>query len=224
VTPQGWDYNTSTAGSKYYYFDVPSGSALSELSAMLTWHETITNTGSSSAFIPSASLTNLDLKLYSASGFTLGSMLDSSVSTVDNIQHTYFSSNTTSLRAGRYALEVSSPSAGTNYGLAWLSNSFRLGDMNGDGYVDGDDIAGFVLGMTNPAAYLAMYPTLTNYVARGDINGDGYYDGDDIAGFVALLVSGGSPAVAVPEPSTVVLMALGTLGIVASRVRRLRRR
>ena len=47
---------------------------------------------------------------------------------------------------------------------------FILGDMNGDGVLDGDDINAFVLALTNPDDYLAIYPNLTDYVQRGDVN------------------------------------------------------
>ena len=66
---------------------------------------------------------------------------------------------------------------------------FILGDMNGDGVLDGNDIAAFVLALTNPDQYLVQYPTLTDYVQRGDVNQDGYFDGDDIEYFVEWLTA-----------------------------------
>jgi len=162
------------------------------------------------------------LALYSASGYTLGSMLDSSTSSVDNLQHTYFNGgNTTSLHAGEYAIQVSSSSAGTPYGLAWLSNSILLGDMNGDGVVNNFDINAFELALANPSAYLAEYPNMTNYQAVGDINGDGAFNNFDISAFEALLTGSGSAPV--PEPSSLVLLAVGGLTLLGLLLHRARR-
>ena len=223
VASQGWDYNTSVNGSKTYFFDVPAGHALSELSVMLNWNVSVVdNDPSPSVFDPSATLTNLNLKLYSASGFSLGSVLDSSTSSVDNLQHTYFNGgNTSSLHAGRYAIEVSSGTGGIPYGLAWLSNSLLLGDMNGDGVLNNFDISPFELALANPSSYLSTYPGMANYAAVGDINGDNSFDNFDISAFESLVTGLGSSPV--PEPSSLVLMAVGGLTLAALRLRRVRR-
>jgi hypothetical protein len=223
VAAQGWDFNATTAGSNYYFFDVAANTALSELSALLTWHRVITDGDPVSPTIwdPQSSLADLNLKLYSASGFTLGSLLDSSLSTVDNLEHVYFSSGTTALRAGRYALEVSAAAAGTDYGLAWLNTSFLIGDMNGDGLVNNFDLGPFEMALTDPSGYSSLYPSLTNYGVRGDVNGDLVFNNFDIGPFETLLTAS---ALAVPEPSTLVLLAVGGLGALgAGRWRRRRR-
>jgi murein tripeptide amidase MpaA len=59
------------------------------------------------------------------------------------------------------------------------------GDLNCDGLVDFDDINPFVLAVSDPAAYLAAYPTCN--ILNGDCNGDGIVDFDDINPFVVLL-------------------------------------
>ena len=112
VGRQGWDYRTTTAGSRLYFFDVPAGGT-SSLSAILTWNRTISGAFPS----PSSSLANLTLKLYAASGFTVGAQIDSSESTVDNVEHVY----EPALAAGRYAIEVTADQPGVAYGLAWIS-------------------------------------------------------------------------------------------------------
>lgn len=134
VSNTGWDYANVTKGSNhYYYFDV-TGNSADQLSVMLTWDEVITNTRSN-LWNPTVTLPNLDLKLFSASGFTLGSMIDSSVSAVDNVQCVY----QTALLPGRYALEVSSLSGSANYALAWQM-TYAIGDFNHDGVVNAADI------------------------------------------------------------------------------------
>jgi len=64
---------------------------------------------------------------------------------------------------------------------------YVLGDMNGDGVLDNYDIAATELALVDPAAYLAMYPNLTDYQQRGDINQDGSFNNMDIGDFEALL-------------------------------------
>ncbi len=112
VSRRGWDFATTTAGSQLYFFDIPAGGT-SSLSSVLTWNRVI-----SGAFpTPSSSLANLTLKLYAASGFTLGALVDSSASTVDNVEHVW----QPSLAPGRYAMEVTADAVGISYGMAWIS-------------------------------------------------------------------------------------------------------
>jgi hypothetical protein len=63
--------------------------------------------------------------------------------------------------------------------------SFILGDMNNDNAVNNQDIAPFVLLLTNPDGYAAAYPNCDPLA--GDVNGDGVINNQDIAPFVALL-------------------------------------
>ena len=94
-----------------------------------------------------------------------------------------------------------------------ISVSALLGDMDLDADVDFDDIDDFVLGLTDPAIYEAMYgvpPT-----QRGDIDRDGDLDFDDIPSFVAVFTSSlqrTSPQ-AVPEPSSGLLALVALLGM-----------
>ncbi|MDX2199692.1 MAG: hypothetical protein SF069_12070 [Phycisphaerae bacterium] len=62
-----------------------------------------------------------------------------------------------------------------------------VGDMNCDGVVTVGDISGFVLALTNPAAYTTAQPNCD--IIAADANADGVISVGDIAGFVALLVA-----------------------------------
>lgn len=122
VSSTGWDFRNSDSSSLIYYFDVPTGQVLSEFSLVLSWNRIITDTinGANSWGDPAAALKNLDLRFYAANGFTLGSLIDSSASTVDNVEHIY----KTNLAAGRYAFQVVANTDGvanTDYGIAWRS-------------------------------------------------------------------------------------------------------
>jgi hypothetical protein len=59
------------------------------------------------------------------------------------------------------------------------------GDLNCDGVVNGFDIDPFVIALTDPDGYAALFPDCDRTLA--DINGDGTVDGFDIDPFVLLL-------------------------------------
>ncbi|MCG3125355.1 MAG: hypothetical protein CHACPFDD_00173 [Phycisphaerae bacterium] len=60
-----------------------------------------------------------------------------------------------------------------------------LGDMNCDGSVNGFDVDGFVLALSDPVEYDVQYPDCD--ISHGDVDGDGSINGFDVDGFVALL-------------------------------------
>ncbi len=60
-----------------------------------------------------------------------------------------------------------------------------LGDMNCDGSLNGFDIQGFILALSDPTAYGQSYPDCQ--FAHADVTGDGSVNGFDIQAFVALL-------------------------------------
>ena len=118
VTRLGWDSTTTVSGSRLYFFDIPAGASTMSLSAILTWNRTITdNIAGPSWGNLTSGLANLTLKLYAASGFTTGALVDTSASAVDNVEHIW----QPALAPGRYALEVTSDEVGVTYGLAWQS-------------------------------------------------------------------------------------------------------
>jgi len=117
VGATGWDFGTtSSSAAGRYFFDVDAGG---DLTASLNWQRTMsavdTKPGQGVVYAFSGTLANLDLRLFSASGFTLGSLVNASLSTVDNTELIW----ATGLAPGRYALEVSSSTNNVNYGLAW---------------------------------------------------------------------------------------------------------
>ncbi len=123
VADTGWDWNNATASTLLYFFDVEEGESISEFSAVLTWHRLVADGGPGGGFNGlTSTMANLDLRLFYASGFALGSQLDASLSTVDNVEHIWF---TDGLTTGRYALQLSVDAVGLNqqidYGLAWHS-------------------------------------------------------------------------------------------------------
>lgn len=118
VSNTGWDFNSvSSTGTSFrnYFFDVPAGSG-NTLSAALTWHRVVDSS-------LNASLANLNLKLYQAdSNFNLvGSPLDQSISSSDNVEHIWMANG---LPGGRYAWRVEAASGSGDYALAWQTIQF----------------------------------------------------------------------------------------------------
>lgn len=118
----GWDLGTaSTTTPQRYFFDIDSSFTGGSLTASLNWQRTMTATDTSpgpftTTYAFSGTLANLDLKLYSASGFTLGSLVGESVNTVNNTELIWAQG----LSPGRYALEVTSDTNSIGYGVAWV--------------------------------------------------------------------------------------------------------
>ena len=96
--------------------------------------------------------------------------------------------------------------------------SIVLGDLDGNGVLTNFDIAAFELALTNPAAHRAAYPGVTDVALRGDVNHDGAFTNFDIQPFEDLLTSSSMPAVAaVPEPTSLALLAAGIAGLAVFR-------
>ncbi len=220
VTSHGWDYQNRkadpTVGDIYYNFVVPDGSTAQELSIMLAWNVKITDTSPGSNFTPTESLQNLDLALYDSTTAFLGTVLDQSISTVDNVEHIY----QTNLGPGTYTLKVTG-AANWDYGLAWRTSTLfdePNADFDGDGFVAGSD---FLVWQRNLGKLVGALQT------EGDADGDGDVDGEDLVLYQARAMPA-PPMVAfalapVPEPAALVTAA-AAVGFLALALRGARRR
>jgi hypothetical protein len=117
---------------------------------------------------------------------------------------------------GNYVLSLSGAGIMDDGGLL-LSNApelswgkYVLGDVNDDGQVNNQDIAPFVLALTNPQDFAQQYPQVPMPLV-GDVNGDGVFNNQDIAPFVALLTGGKTaPRVAPPLKSATLTTRIAT--------------
>jgi hypothetical protein len=91
---------------------------------------------------------------------------------------------------------------------------YTPGDMNNDGHVNAADIKAMQLALTNPSLYQTTYFNgNTNYVASdlatlGDMNGDGQFTGADVQALLNTIKAGHGSVTSVPEPASILLLAL----------------
>ncbi len=219
VAGVGWDLQQLSFDSENLYtIDgvVPAGEFIT---ATLAWDRIVTtDTEDIDDVVYSFDhLDNLDLYLYDADD--LSTPLVSSVSTIDNVEHLYYSAATT----GQYVLGVkmSNALAGSElYALSWsmLTETIELllGDANNDGLVSADDYASVQshFGDTGDVGIL------------GDANLDGLVSADDYASvqgnFGATSGLGGDTTV--PEPATLGLLAIGGMALLRRRSAQVLRR
>ena len=92
---------------------------------------------------------------------------------------------------------------------------FLAGDVDQNGHVDTADVVAMGTAFTDLNAYRAAHPNLTdgNVLTIFDVNNDGVYDNGDMQGLLDKLLSGNGSVTTVPEPSTLVLGLLGSLGL-----------
>lgn len=120
VAATGWDLGSSNSTTpQLYFFDLDQEGYLHEIAASLVWNRDITvidnQAGPLTDYSFTPTLANLNLELYSATGFTLGEQLNASLSTVDNVELIVAQN----LASGRYAWRVSADTNSVDYGLSW---------------------------------------------------------------------------------------------------------
>lgn len=214
VNSTGWDFDNISGGtSQLYFFEIPLFTQLDSLSIIAAWNRDIAFTpgtgGSPALFTPS--LANVDLKLFQANSFTLGSMIDQSISTIDNVEHIF----QRGLAPGRYAIQMLSD-ATVDVALAWDSILTLLdvpGDGNGDRRVTGAD---FTIWSDNFGLFNGDAQT-----SNGDYNGDGYVTGADFTVWSDYFGTDASvnqiaASRAVPEPGAARLAAWALWAVVGA--------
>lgn len=214
----GWDYNTSANGTPLYYdLEIPVGSSATELSVVLTWNSEVGDSSPGPSFTPDVSLDNLDLRLYDSSATFLGTEIDYSTSTVNNVEHIHM----LSLGPGTYTLEVSNltASGSRDFGLAWrLETLFDepSADFDQNGFVDGMDYL----------TWQRSFGMLTGAtLSDGDADGDGDVDEDDRMIYennIGPVLGPLAAVLHVPEPGTLSLGAIGLFLLYLSRRVRLK--
>jgi len=92
------------------------------------------------------------------------------------------------------------------------------GDFNQDDHVNAADILAMESALTNVSAYESAHNlTSAEFTTLGDLNGDGQVNNADLQALLTLLKSGGGSTGAVPEPSSLLLLAFGGFALVVRR-------
>ncbi len=127
IGEDGWDYQAGINPSDpiYYDFEIVDGMRWEDFSVILAWNMDIIDTDGSGTFSPLENLANLDLRLYDSTDSFLNSVVDLSVSTIDNVEHLYIGR----LESGRYTLEVTADQS-QDFGIAWRSNLSAVPEPN----------------------------------------------------------------------------------------------
>ena len=168
----GWDHNTAFnfLGSSQYFVDVPSNALVTDMSIMLVWNREVERVLSSPALGWDVTVTNLDLSLHEATGFTVGPLIDQSVSTIDNVEHIWGRG----FMGKRMAIDVSiDPNTFMqDYTLAWRVDTVvpLIGDVDLDGGV----------GVTDLAILASNWGAIGADWFWGDLSGDGIVDVTDV--------------------------------------------
>jgi hypothetical protein len=97
----------------------------------------------------------------------------------------------------------------------------RKADMNGDGNINSADIGGFIVALNGVANFSSQFPWLqAGYIS--DLNEDGNTNSADIGGFIAQLNNPSPSPSAVPEPSSLALLAIAGIAAAGAYARRRR--
>jgi hypothetical protein len=87
----------------------------------------------------------------------------------------------------------------------------QKGDFNLDGVVNSADVQAMLDAMRDIGGYESLHGLSDAYtIAMGDFSGNGKLDNRDVQGLISYIAGGGTGSLSVvPEPATVVLLALG---------------
>ena len=213
VVPQiGWDYaNTVDTGSffnEYVFADpLPAGSFVS---ITLAWDRIVNldmDAGTTGEYdagdtFESVGFNDLDIHLLPQGSSSVLDAVWSSTSTDSNLEHLFFQIQTTDMYEF-WAYEFDSPiQLGTDYAIAWWAfngptSGGMTGDYNGDTIVDSEDYD----------LWRASFGSTTNLAADG--NGNQVIDAADYVVWRDTLgLTLGAGTAAVPEPASVMLLAI----------------
>ncbi|GMU23176.1 MAG: hypothetical protein AMXMBFR13_32590 [Phycisphaerae bacterium] len=109
-----WDYDRIQPGAaRQYWLEVPASRALHRVSILAAWNRQIhVRAGASLTLVPE--LADVDLRLYRMESAAPASLVDASVSRIDNVEHIF----QPALATGRYVIEVRTDRP-VEYCLTW---------------------------------------------------------------------------------------------------------
>jgi Dockerin type I domain len=97
------------------------------------------------------------------------------------------------------------------------------GDFDQNGVVDARDITAMATALTDEPTFAAAHGLTTSQLALiGDLDGDGKFTNADLPVLLAQVNAGAGSLASVPEPASIVLLALGGLSLAISKSRPIR--
>jgi hypothetical protein len=105
--------------------------------------------------------------------------------------------------------------------MSVIYTNFLPGDFNRDGHVTAADIPAMLAALTDLNAYKSTNSlTSAQLLSIGDIDLSATANNADVQALLNLLKSGGGSLAAVPEPTSIVLLALALPGLAFVVIRR----
>jgi hypothetical protein len=169
VAMDGWDFsNILGATTKTYLLKVKEQTSVTQFSALVTWHRQFSANPWTNDFATQPILPNIDMRLYTSVSGSPGTLIDSSVSTIDNLEHIY----RLELAPGEYLLQLNSDTS-VEYGIAWRTNEEVLApDFTLS--LSGDDVQVNLDDMASGISYTIQRSTdLVNWLPIGTVTGGG---------------------------------------------------
>ena len=101
-----------------------------------------------------------------------------------------------------------------------ITTTLMKGDLNRDGHVNGGDVTAMLSALTDIGKYATSINRFASDVAyAGDVDSDGTLTNLDLQSLLFTLAAGGGSVAPVPEPSTILLAAIGLVVLVRRRPR-----
>jgi hypothetical protein len=232
----GWDYGHSSAlnPANTYIFNqhLVQGSFISVTLAFDRNVEFQTDTGTQNHYdthdvfqpstniqVPGADQINdLDLFLVDLTNNTTEALSTSAGTSIEHIFWQIQSDHQYEIQVEQTGFDGGN-NGNVDYGLAWWTLgagpvTSGLGDVNQDGHVDAKDIAAMMKALTNESTYAnSIGIGVDQLSAIADVNGDGKFTNADMQALINLLKTGGGSE-SVPEPASIVMLAVGGLALV----------
>lgn len=218
VLGTGWDREQAFWDTENFYSIDGNISAGELITVTLAWDRIVTDSPADGDINYISynfdHLNNLDLFLYAADD--LSTPLASSVSTIDNVEHIYYSAPQT----GQYVIgvEMNGATAGESeiYGLAWhaLTEPIPLdGDVTENGFVGAEDLV----------CILSNWGLSGATRLQGDLTDDGFVGSEDYV-IVLSFWGNSSPAEPIPEPGSLLTLIAGAVALAGGKKRRNRQK